>query len=1231
MAISLKRLLFFAALLFGSTLSFGATESSLFRFTRYFLDDYSDQRDHVGGIWVINQDRHGFIWVGGKNGLARFDGYQAKVYKHSASNLHSLAGDFVHAIVFDQNDVMWIGTMRGLSRYDEAQDKFINYTHSEFDTNSIPSDMVTSLAVTRENQLVIGTMKGLSVLDQQTGAFTNYFHHADDASSIASDAIESLHIDHRDILWIGTTGGLEAFHLDQGKTLNYGYLEDERLSQGVTQVDAIFEDSQKQLWIGLLNGSIYRLDPSRAQVHHFNSVNARKNKGNIWQITESHDGKIFAAVDQDGVMIFDPRTASFSFVQHDPNNLATIDTNQTRYIFEDREKDLWVGTFSGALNHFNRQGALFRNYTHNKDQSQGLVHRAVTTIEEARDGTVWIGTEGGLSAFDPRTKLFRSYRYEPDNASGLQANAVLSIEEDSAGELWIGTWAGGLHRFNRVSEEFTNYFPDESDSHSIAERSVWDTQFDGEDKLWVATHNAGLDQYSLATGVFTHFPYDPENVQSLSWDDVRKILRTRDGELWIATENGLNVYNRDVGTFTSFFHDSNVPNSLSSNRLVCLIEHSSGDIWIGTEGGGINVLQRDTREFKTIDLKHGLPSSHVTSLAEDAQGYVWAGTFTGLARVHPGDHEDIKVISKHHGLIGNYINRDSLMFSRSGELYAGTTDGLSIFKPEDLIVNSEPRKAVITDIKIHQQHLEIGHSALKQAPHLTRSLLLDYSQNAFSFEFSLLNYRAVSLDEYSYRLLGYETEWHTAGREHRANYTNLDPGSYFFEVRDRAQDPNNTESITRIAVTITPPWWMTWWAYTIYVILAVLTIYGVSYFKNRQLYYEKKYQERVNANLVRIDKLKNAFMASTSHELRTPINGIIGIAESLEQTLKSLGGEALNKVEMILLSGKRLASLVNDVLDFSSLSENMLVIRCEPKNIYTVVEDTLPLVSSLADPKEIKLVNDINDCDLFVLADGNRLQQILLHLVSNGIKYSDGGYVSVACKKADDRLEISVRDTGVGISAEDQQNIFTEFFQLEDVDTRSNEGIGLGLALTKKLVELHGGEIWLESSLGKGSCFTFTLQLAENNSDTACNQEKRKNGDTDSADAHEGAKVTILVVDDDTINRMVLTGILALKEYQVIEADSGPAALEVMSSGATIDLIVLDIMMPDMSGIDVCKTLRNTYSPEELPIIFLTAKSTEEALAETKEAGGNQLLTKPTSKAELLPCIAELLPSQRGA
>lgn len=1229
-------LLAFAALwgLFASS-----AQALQMRFDRVQLDE-SLRDQGVGAIKAVTQDRTGFIWIGAEYGLVRYDGNQFIRYAANPGSPRALASNYINDLKLDLDGHMWVATDKGLHVYQPATDNFAALAA----VNSGKENLrVAAIAVNQQNDLILALDDGVAVVPPTRDRIDLFNIPQLDYHNPTS--VQTVFVDRDNVIWLGTKGaGAVTFDPQNQQFRFYRHAADNPHSIISDNITAIDQDQQGNLWFGAYAGGLSRLQPGESAFRNYvyDPADPQSIADNaIWDIFTDSKGNVWIATDHGGLARYNSKIDGFDFVRHQAYNANSLSSNQVRALYEDTQGNLWVGLFPNGLNYYNRAGEQFVNYRHQPDNPVSISHSAILSFYEDRRGILWVGTEEGLNAFDRDSGIFHRYMRDSNNPHALQASPILSLEEDRHGNVWAGTWSGGVHRMDAQTGHFRQYRYREREPASLSNNFVWAMAKDRRGRLWLGTEGGGLNLYQEDTDSFRSFKHIPGNSLTINSDFIWSMLTDSRGYIWIGTTAGLSRFDPETLTFDNFSGQSDGTAAFPGERVRSFMEDDRGRIWIGTQDDGFYIYDPSADNFSHYSGKTALPALYITGFVQDKDGMVWASTTNGLVHIHP-DTMAMTLYNKSHGLVGNNFNREANFIDADGTIYFGSTDGFSEFHPENLQRETRLLPMVITSFRIFNQPVAIGteDSPLAQAIWLTRELVLDHTHNMFSFEFSALEFRQGLHQQYAYKMEGFDQDWIYLGQERSATFTNLNPGRYTFKVKTGVNNEWR-DDIAQVKVTILPAPWKTPWAYAFYVLLAVALMVLIANTKIKQV--ELASEREINRELKNLNNIKDSFLANTSHELRTPLNGIIGIAENLSDHFAGTDDYAAHHLHLIASSGKRLANLINDILDYSKLANRNLELYQKPIDMHLITDTVFTLLAPLAANKPIELINEFAENAPLVMADENRLQQILINLVGNGIKYSDRGSVRVGMTIKNAKAEIYVADSGIGIMAEETEKVFEAFSQIQSSNARQYGGTGLGLAITRQLVELHGGTIRVESSPAQGSRFIFSLPLcSEQNRNTLHEHphhrplpapQNRRAGEPSrspiTSKAHKPRNAenqTVLIVDDDPVNRMVLQGMLKLHEYQVLEAENGLQAVQMVQQNPQIDLIIMDVMMPNMTGYEACQEIRRTHTFDSLPVLFLTAKkNVDEDIEQCFAAGGNDYLTKPVSKHDLLPRVANHL------
>lgn len=1183
----------------------------------------------LGYITSVAQDTNGFMWFGGANGLARYDGYDLLVFRHDDADPQSISDSYINRIILARDGSLWVATRNGLNLYDSRTRTFSSFLISP----DISTNDVTWVHEDRKGGLWLGTRGGLFSFDRIKKKATKIPDRAHASAKDSSQVVWSVVDDQNGNIWIAYQSfGISRYNPDT--RLFESYMRDPKVpnASGFNDTRRLYVDHDNRLLAATYGDGLYEFSRTTNQFIKINHDLTEKG-ATVWSMLVDLNNNLWVG-DGSHVHLRPARETTFyryAFNDLDPASPGNYVVNE---IFEDRAGDIWLGYFPSGVDVVNRQASAFNNFGYSSTNPNTITDGGVSSAAEDKDGNLWIGAGYGLNFYNRTTNQIKRFSFDQNNPKGLSGSTVLSIAKSSNNNLWLGIWSGGLNYLNTKTLEFTHYLPDVENPNSLRGKEVWSVIEDHEGIVWAVTE-VGLNRFDPKSKTFEYFLPPKELMDGDKVMYSRVVYEDSKHNLWVGGTRGLYRFDRDTKQFTRYKHNATDPESLSADFVLVVYEDQRGNLWIGTEGGGLNLFDPSSGKFKTFSVKQGMADNVVGGIAEDLQGNLWLGTQKGISQFDP-KQLTFRNFDKHHGLADNLFNRNAARVTQRGEIFMGHSKGFTLFKSEDIKLNTYAPNIVITNLMVGNKPVSIGgeKSPLPRAIEATSNVTLTHKDVVFSLEFSALSFHHVEDNQYAYRLLGFEENWNYVGTKRSATYTNLNPGVYVFEVKGSNNDGLWSPYPTSLQIKILPPYWRTWWAYSIYAALLLVLMYWFLHVHRLKLSFEAEKLERERVlvkRLTQIDKLKDEFLANTSHELRTPLNGIIGLAESLRD---GVAGETTPKMKyhlsLIVDSGKRLAGLVNDILDFSQLKNKGITLNKKPIDIRVLVDVVLTLSKPLVANKAVVLANNIPKNLPSAYADEDRVMQILHNLIGNAAKFTDRGVINVTANIKDDFIQVEVGDTGIGIPADRVGEIFESFTQLDGGVDRTLGGAGLGLSVTKQLVELHGGSIRVESVLGIGSTFYFTLPMSYDLPQVVNAGDEYKTLVTHDS-SYYAAKVegqekrthknNILIVDDDLVNRQVIKNYLAIEGYNIAEADCAEDAFRIIST-ETIDLVLLDIMMPRISGYETCRILRETYAAHELPIILLTARNQMNDLVMGFEAGANDFMLKPISKEALIVRVA---------
>ena len=1237
---------FILALVFSSTLH--SKETSI-RFQHLTIEDGLPQNS----VLAVFQDSTGFMWFGTEVGLARYDGYNLKVFKHNADNSNSLSHNYITKIVEDSQGNLWIGTRRGgLNYFNTKTEQFTHYRHQENNSNSLSHDFIYTIIKDNQENLWIGTVGGgLNYFNTKTEQFTHYRHQENDPTSLSHDNVLSIIAGHHGDLWIGTASGLNNFNVKNAQFTSYLHKPNDSNSLSHNAVFSVIEDSKGELWIGT-RGGLNHFTPSNGRFTHYRHQENDPNSLShdlVYSVIEDSQGNIWAGTGGGGLNYFNTKKQQFTQYLYQSNNPNSLSNNNIFRIVEDNQSNIWIGTVGGGLNYFNIKNESFTHYQNETNNLNSLSQNNVFSIVENDQGDLWLGIQaGGLNHFNSKNKQFTHYRHQEDNSNSLSSDIVSSVIEDRHGNIWIGT-NKGVNRFNVKNKQFTHYRHQANNSNSLSNDNVMSMIEDSMGNLWFGTHK-GINHFNTTNKQFTHYRHQNDDPHSLSNDSVLSMIEDSLGNFWFGTTKGLNHFNTKTEQFSHYRHRANDTTSLSNDTVLNILEDSLGNIWVGTFSG-LNMLDTKLKKLKTYTKADGLPDNVIYSIEEDTLGYIWISTNQGLSRMDP-KAETFKSYNVSDGLQSNEFNIGASFKSKTGELFFGGINGLNRFIPENSKDDIQPPKVVITNMlllnksvpiisttfqatdnqatddqktvnqKINNQTTEKNTGfSLAQTIHETKSITLSHRDNIVTFEFSALHFRNTKKNKFAYKLVGWDKDWvNTDYKNRRATYTNLPHGEYTFRVKASNSDGYWNEEGASLQITVLPPPWQTWWAYTLYslILLSIIFVYIRS--QQHKLIFERQLNAQLESKVAERTKEKQHLIENISHELKTPLTLIFNALETVSKS--ELSVENNKKISNIKHNGQRLFHIVEQLLSLANNEQST-----EQKSIVAlthICQQVINNFSALASRRALTFTLD-SKTNAELIIDTQVLETILNNLVSNAIKYADSSSeIKITCQVENPFCMINVTNIGANIPKEYEGAIFEKFYRL--AHHLKTEGQGIGLSSCKDLVESSQGTLTLDNSQPNVVQFIVSLpmDLIFNIDQTLIENEITANSQTKALPNQSNKR--LLIVEDNLEINQFLTQLLA-SDYDVLNVYNGKEAAEHIDEFQP-DLILSDVMMPQMNGFELCQFIRQSdKSYNKSPIILLTAKSDMLSQKQGLQAGATDYLSKPFSGEILKLKIANLLDS----
>lgn len=1187
----------------------------------------------------IIRDHKGLMWFGTENGLVRFDGINIKVYEHDPKDPHSVSNSTANVLLEDKCHKLWIGTSQGLNYYNRVLDNFGRIDTGSDEAALLNQSYISSLSIVNDSTLWIGTYDhGLFHLNINTNQLKRYTFTSEERPNINIACIQE---DENKQLWLGTHTGLVLFDTETGRTSWFCNDKDDPLSISNNNITSIQKDKFGSIWVGTQNGGLNLITRSGNNTHAEPiDSNSALSKA-INKLLADDAGYLWIGTENDGLQRLHIQSGTIEVYTHETGNDKSIGSNSIWSIYKDNEGRIWTGSYSKGISLYDSYHSKFEGFQVNPYSLNGLTNNDVISFSECIDGKIWVATDGGgICRFDLQTRTFDKYVNSDDKNNSLTSNSIQVIISDVDDNIYLGSWGGGVDRLTHNGTFIKNYkVENRNDVGSNKVRSLYQDQ---KGCIWAGTNGSGLYLYNKNNDEFEPFVYQ-DFLHEHSY--IIDFHSGTDHELWVGTLAGLvflelDPYNNvlQAKRFTS------QNSGLSINAINSLLIDSQKQVWIGTTNGGLNVFNPKDESFKILNKSDGLPCNTISGILEDNIGHMWISTSAGIAKIDKNTSE-ISIFTIEDGLNSNEFYSKSCYKTQNGTLLFGSVKGFNLIQPEEIKTNQHIPEILLTGLKINNKPVTIKSetSPLKKQFSETDTLILNYKQNSFSIDFVALNYTRPRQNQFAYQLEGYDNDWINIGTQTMAHYSKVRPGRYIFKVKGANNDALWNEQATSLYLVINPPYWKTKWAFIIYllsffgIMIVLFWVWQERIHINNQLMLEKMAKEKEHE----LNKKNLEFFTNISHEFRTPLSLIIGPVESL---LDSVPKKLHEQIKVIQRNANRLLSLTNNLLDLRKLEEGGMRLNIRQMDIVKSTWAIIDYFSIHIKKHNINLSVDVPKDQTMYFFDNDKFTIILFNLLSNAIKYtSDYGTIRIAVehKPFNKHLEISVINTGNGIHPSDMPYVFDKFYQTSSGRKQKKSGTGIGLALCKKLVELHGGNIWVNSSPEQETSFTFTIPIDRSSYqpedlwvepseiptheiylDDYDKQEPNQN-----LTQHDEERPLILIVEDNADLRQYLKTELA-KFYTIILAENAEEGLR-KANDTIPDLIISDIVMPVMDGIELCKAIKTDVRTSHIPFLMLTAKSSSKEQVEGFNKGADAYITKPFQLKLLQTQIANMIQSRK--
>ncbi len=1207
-------------------------------------DDFSPSM-----ISSMIQSSQGFIWIGTENGLFRYDGYNFNRYARDKQTTGNLSNNHINVIFEDSDKNLWIGTNHGVNFFDKNANNF----HSiDISNDKGGRNYITSFVEDEQKNLWAGTFGGFKKINKKTKKLESV------NSELDKTRVLSIFYNKNFGVFVGGSTGLKCFDPKSLKQKQLPKVMSANSEFLKSKIKKILKTKNGDLWFGTETSGafLYSAKENLLKQFKFNPNDPTSISSNwISDIVQWDDNYIWFAT-KDGLSIFNNHKKIFARVKHNPLNNFSLSDNDLKCFLKDQSSSIWIGTAIGGINFYNRANLNFTKISEASNGSFGLNNSTATAIVKENDHAIWVGTNGGgLNYLDVTNKISQYYSIANNDDKNLK-NIITSLVEKDRNTLLCGTF-NGLFQFDKNSKHFS-HIPLNGGNSKENERPVTALMVDGSD-IWVGTNGNGLKKIT-SDGKIVNYK-NGYSGGSLS-DNFVMALQNRPDGIWITTQNGLNYFDKKLNKVTKIFNAKN-SKPLDNNSLTVMFTDSKKRLWIGADYDGLYYLNESNNKFFVLNKNKGLTDATIKSITEDAQGNLWVGAEDFLYKIKIKNNgrflkdSDFQITrySSDDGISVKQFYYNAGLQLNDRLLVFGSSRGILLCNPEKIVKTSNVGKTVLTKLVVNNESIEAGreNDVLKKTISEVDEIKINYDQGYIALEFSNLNFINPQKSKYAYKISKSpsEDDWRFIGSQNRISLSNLDPGTYTLSIKSNNGDGNWNTNIKELKIEVLPPWWRTWWAYLCYVIIFVGANYAVYRFiKERIKQRREKFLEQIeNEQKQEILTTQINFFTNISHEIRTPLTLIKGPVEEL---LSSENDEKTTyKLKTIKQNSDRLLKLVNELLDFRKAEKGYMKIYCQKQDVVSFCFEIFESYKNLAEEKNIEYKFVLNSNTIFAYFDKNQMEKVVFNLLSNAFKFTKkNGKIVFAVEKgspAENAVFIKIKDNGIGIPENSKTSVFDRFFQVDDRGVH-NVGSGVGLALSKNIVELHHGEISTPDEEGSWAktVFQIKLQLGKKHlteqqivENTVSEDTKQMLIDTEYSPAEESKifnyeeedeseldKKTIMIVEDNEEMRKFIINILS-DEYHMIEFAEAKEAIIFLEKEIP-DLIICDVMMPEMDGIDFCRHIKTTEGTNHIPVILLTAKASTDNKIEGLSTGADAYITKPFNTKELRLNIANLLSSK---
>lgn len=1041
------------------------------------------------------------MWFATDGGLNKYDGYTFSVYKNLVNKNNTISNDIVYDVAQDREGLIWVGTGSGLDNFDPRKDVFKRYRPGK-------DIIVNDVLIGSKNNIWLGTTQGLYLFNKQDKTFKLFAHQPNTVNCLSNNLIYRLAEDNTGLIWIATLDGLNSLNPATGQFIVYKKNPADPVSLQTNWIRTVFKDHAGNIWIGTIGSGIARFDAGTGHFIQYKNDPFNKNSlahNDVLSFAEDTQHNLWVGTENGGISVFNPAQKQFTSISNDPTDPQSLSNNSVYALYKDDIGNMWAGTWANGANLLPVIGKKFNTYTQVPGKLNSLSNPAVLAITGDDRGDIWIGTDGGgLNRFNINDRFFTHYNHDIKQKNSIQNDYVIAVIKAGVDLLALGYHRGGLDIFDTRAGNVRRHIPIRNPEDKEFELSVNTLFRDRAGNFWVGTWGGGiflLDSLYRQIAVYRHALAGSNSINS---DFIDCITQDRAGNILIGTNDGLCVLDAANKKFTQYRHSTNDNKSISHNEVNKIMADKQGRIWVAS-AGGLDLF--DIKKGKLISYKEsdGLPSNSIQSIEEDGRGNLWVSTSNGIVCFNPGTQK-IRNYTLDDGLQGKEFKNSGSFVSKDGYMFFGGNNGFNFFKPDQLKENQFIPPVYITGFQVFNKLQQPGtkDSVLQNTITETESITLSYTQSVISFEFAALNFTYSEKNQYAYMLEGFDEDWIYAGTNRSATYTNLDPGKYTFKVKGSNNDGVWNQQGTAIRLVVTPPFWKTWW-FLLLLLLAIIGLaaliidYRIRNIKNQKIKLIKQVKaqtaqlvklnreetsarieaersraeaDEANEKLIASNQQMEQFAYVASHDLKEPLRTTTSFIKLLQKKYQGKLDEQADKyIYFITDASERMKVLIDDLLQFSRIGSNKKLgsIDCN-ELLKTVLQDIHVAVKETNGNITIGELPVINGF-------ATEMKLLFQNLLVNAIKFRKkqvSPEVTIAATDKGTYWEFFVKDNGIGIAPEFREKVFMIFQRLHGM--AEYEGSGIGLAHCQKIVGLHKGKIWVESTPGEGSTFYFTIQ-----------------------------------------------------------------------------------------------------------------------------------------------------------